>query len=333
MPRKKNPHSTSGQKVIGLYSLLLFTGQTRSLVQLAQLFDCSKQTILRMMDEIELTHRIEIASWMENGQKWYRAKTPKQRPNVSLTVEELQQLLLCRDIVWNWLPENLRKDIESTIAKATVLLPEYDHRGTALSQQAHARSKGIVDYSKSQEQLDTILKGLRGCRICEVVYYSPEKKSRKVLRVAPYQLLAYREGLYVRCRLEDALKEPDKYYDATFAIHRMRSVTLTQRKFESIQPKKEDKRTGFGLFHGEPFRVKVDIAPRAAMYVLERIWSSDQKITQRKNGSLRLEFTANSTKEVVAWVLSFGGEATLVEPKELVSDVLACAESMAKKHG
>jgi len=332
MPRKKDPHATAGQKVIGLYSMLLFTGKPYSLIQLAKCFDCSKQTILRMMEEIECAHRIEVESWMEEGQRWYRVKNPSKKPNISLTVEEIQQLLLCRDIVWNWLPDGLRKDIEQTIAKATVLLPEYNSRGNALSQQAFARAKGIVDYSASQPQLDAILKCLREMRICEVHYQSPEKQSKAML-VAPYQLLAYREGLYVRCRLEKALKEPDQYYDATLAIHRMKAVTPTARKFQAIEAKKEDRLSGFGLFHGTPFRVKVGIEARASMYVRERIWSSDQVITPKDNGGVTLEFTANSGQEVIAWVLSFAGEAVLLEPKELAREIKRHAQHIAKVHG
>jgi predicted DNA-binding transcriptional regulator YafY len=74
---------------------------------------------------------------------------------------------------------------------------------------------------------------------------------------------------------------------------------------------------GFGLSRGEPFRVVVDIIPKAAMYVRERIWSPDQVITTKKDGGLTLEFTANSRVEVLNWVLSFGGEAVLVSPFDL----------------
>ena len=52
MPKKLDPYASSAQKVLGLYSLLLFTGRSYSLGQLAGLFSCSKQTVLRMMEQI-----------------------------------------------------------------------------------------------------------------------------------------------------------------------------------------------------------------------------------------------------------------------------------------
>lgn len=333
MPKKMDEYASAGQKVIGLYSLLLFTGKPHSLGQLARLFSCSKQTVLRMIEQIEMTHRLVVESWIEGKEKWYRARTPRERPNVSLTIEQIQHLLICRDIVWHWLPSNLREDIEQTIAKTTVLLPEYDGRDEALTSLAGARPKGVVDYSKSQAQVDAVMRGLRERRVCEVAYHSPERPKPRTLAVAPYQLLAYREGLYVRCRMEKALKEPEKFYDPTLALHRMRSVTVTDRRFKPIAVKPGDTGgVGFGLSRGEPFRVVVDVIPKAAMYVRERIWSPDQVITTKKDGGLTLEFTANSRIEVLNWVLSFGGEAALLEPQDIREELLRRLETMRAIH-
>jgi predicted DNA-binding transcriptional regulator YafY len=333
MPKKLDPHTSSGQKVLGMYSLLLFTGRAYTLGQLAGLFACSKQTVLRTVEEIEMTHRLAVDSWVEGKERWYKTRTPAQRPNVTLTVEDIQQLLLCRDIVWHWLPEGLRGNIENSIAKAAVLLPEYDGRSEALQSLAGARPKGVVDYSQSQQQMNAIMKAMRERRVCEVAYHSPERDKPKVLAVAPYQILAYREGLYVRCRMEKALAEPEKFYDPTLALHRMKTVTVTDRKFRTIAVKPEQASgNGFGLSRGEPFRVVVDIVPKAAMYVRERIWSPDQVIVTKPDGGLRLEFTANSRVEVLNWVLSFGGEALLREPQDIREELLRRLETMRRDH-
>ena len=333
MPAKQDPWATPGQKVIGLYSLLLFTGRAYSLGQLAGMFQCSKQTVLRMVEQVEQSHRIVVESWVERGERHYRARTPERRPNVTLSVEELQHLLVCRDIVWHLLPEALRGEVEGSIAKAAVLLPKYDDRGEALTALAGARPKGVVDYADAQQQMNTILRALRERRVCEVDYHSPEREQPRTLAVAPYQLLAYREGLYVRCRMEKALAEPEKFYDPTLALHRMKSVRMTERKFRAIPVQPGDAAgNGFGLSRGEPFRVVVDIVPKAAMYVRERIWSDDQVITPKKDGGLTLAFSANSRVEVLNWVLSFGGEAVLREPQDIRNELLLRLEIMRRGH-
>jgi len=76
----------------------------------------------------------------------------------------------------------------------------------------------------------------------------------------------------------------------------------------------------------------VDFIPKAAMYISERIWSRDQKITRHKDGSITLTFTATSRPEVIAWILSFGGEATLCEPKEIQILISARAKRTHERH-
>jgi predicted DNA-binding transcriptional regulator YafY len=286
-----------------------------------------------MMEQIELTHRISIESWTEGREKKYRARTPVQRPNAVLSVEDIQHLLLCRDIVWHWLPESLRANIEASITKTAVLLPRYDGRSEALTSLAGARSKGVVDYSRSQGQIESIMQALRERRICEVAYLAPERDSAKILTLAPYQILAYREGLYVRCRMEKALSDPEKFYDPTLALHRIQTVTLTDRAFSPIVVKAiEDAGPSFGLIWGDPVRVTVAISPKAAMYVRERTWSADQEIVEEAGGGLKLSFTSNSRVEIVNWVLSFGGEATLCAPHDLRTEILERVEAMRKAH-
>ena len=51
MPEKKDPYSSPAMKVLRLYILLLFSGRKYSLAELARKFDCSKQTILRMIGQ------------------------------------------------------------------------------------------------------------------------------------------------------------------------------------------------------------------------------------------------------------------------------------------
>ncbi len=332
MPNKKDPYASSAQKVLGLYGLLLFTGRKYSLPQLADMFQCSKQTVLRMIEQIERTHRIQVDGWMEDGRKWYRARTPRQRPNVTLSAEAIQHLLLCRDMVWHLLPETLRDDISETIEKTAVLLPEYEEREDALTTFAHSQPKGTVDYSKSQQRITTLLRAMRERRICEITYRSPERPKPTTLTVAPYRFIAFREGLYAKCRMEKALAEPEKYFDPTLAIHRMTELTPTDRRFKPITDTGAEIEGAFGLGTDKPFRVVVDIIPKAAMYVRERVWSKDQVITPHKDGSLTLEFTATSRQEVLAWVLSFGGEATLREPEEIREELLKRIKTIKEAH-
>ena len=326
MPEKKDPYASPAMKVLRLYAMLLYSGRRFSLTELARKCGCSKQTVLRMIDQINRSKWEQVDSWEEDGQRYFRAKTPQQRPNLSLDVEAIQHLLLCRDIVWHLLPPAFRHEIEETIFKTTVLLPEFGDRSEAMASLARNYSKGVIDYSKCQEILTSLLEAIQKHRICEITYRASSNKTSN-MALAPMRLIAYRDGLYIKGRLEKALASPEGYFDPTLAVHRIVSLKTTERTF--ARPKNSKRKTGrtFGFMPGEAFRAKVCFKQPAGCYVAERVWSDDQKLTTQRDGGLELQFTATSRPEVISWVLSFGCEAELLEPTDLRLAIAAvCGE-------
>ncbi|GEB80390.1 hypothetical protein DDE01_18050 [Desulfovibrio desulfuricans] len=91
MPRKLNQDASPSRKLLGLFSILLFSGEWRSLPELARIFNCSKQTITRLIEEIELSHEARIERETRGRTLHFRMRTPKTRPNVSLTPIEISQ--------------------------------------------------------------------------------------------------------------------------------------------------------------------------------------------------------------------------------------------------
>jgi len=55
--------------------------------------------------------------------------------------------------------------------------------------------------------------------------------------------------------------------------------------------------------------------------VAERIWSPDQKIIKKGDGTIRLIFSSSSESELTGWALSFADEARVVKPKWLVKEM------------
>jgi len=91
-------------------------------------------------------------------------------------------------------------------------------------------------------------------------------------------------------------------------------------------PEKYDPQTMFGDQFGirwkeKKHEVRILFTPRAAPYIAERQWHPLQQIEERKNGSIVLEFTTNHLDEVGEWVLSWGAEAKVLAPDELVKHV------------
>jgi len=226
----------------------------------------------------------------------------------------------------------LQAQLGATIAKTAVLLPDYEARGDALESFTHFQPKGLVDYSRSQPILDALFLAIRERRICTIVYRSPEWSHSKKLKVAPYRFVVFREAFYAKCIPEKALYPPDPEHYRMLAVHRMLSVTPTEDRFPPISDNGQSAADAFGLAREEPFQVVVDFIPKAATYIRERIWSKDQKITDLPDSGITLTFTATSRPEVLAWVLSFGGEATLREPDDIREEIRKRLQIMSEAH-
>ncbi len=318
MPAKWDAHKTPGEKLIGLYSLLVFTERPYSLTRLAELLGCSRQTVLRLIEQIERSNQIGIESWLEGGQRHYRARGSRRAVNVSLDAEGIHKLLLCRDIVQHLLPDGMRAAVDESLGKAAHLGGNGGEHVSPAQSVASALPKGAIDYSPHEDVLRQVLDAIRNRRICTLRYRSPSKPEASEMTLAPYALVAFRDGLYLRGRLQKALANPQDYYDPTLAVHRIEAFAATDEPFEPITDAETGKpELSFGLITGSPFEAVVDVTAGAAAYVKERVWSSNQKIEVHADGSITIRFTSTSEPEVLAWVLSFGEEAVLREPARL----------------
>lgn len=71
MPPKLDPYRSPSQKMLSLYSLLMFTGRPYSLAQLSRELHCSKQTVIRMTDQISRSFGGRVESRLESGKRIY----------------------------------------------------------------------------------------------------------------------------------------------------------------------------------------------------------------------------------------------------------------------
>lgn len=328
MPPKLDQFSKPAQKLLGLFGALLFTGREYSLTGLAKMLGCSKQSVLRMMESIERSREAKVESRLsDDGQRMYRVKTPPGRANVCFSPEQIQHLVLCRDMVMHLLPKGLRDEIENTIARSTVLLPDMKERSEALISMARSMVKGSIDYTPHQDNIELLLKCIRERVVCSVEYQSSATSQVKTHSFAPLRMVSYREALYVSGLKVLDEGRPEIVNPMTLCIHRIKQVVPSIRAHNHQADHQND--GFFGFEREKPFRVKVKFSSEVAGYVSERTWSADQKCTRRKNGSLILEFTAQSRPEVVSWVLGFGGHAELIVPRDVKEDIAGEVERMS----
>ena len=330
MPKKKSEW-TPGMKLLAAYYLLLFSGRPHSLTEIATQLKCSKSQASRVMAQIETSGLASIIV-EERGpyrEHWYSLAAPRKRPNVSLDVDDIQNLLICRDLVWHLLPETFRQDLTKTVSHATVLLPDFADRGIIVSNLATSRPKGGVDYTGKEEIIDALITAMKSKTVCRVEYRGTGADKPRTHYYSPFRLIAHRDALFVKGWRLWKDEVPPEVHEMTLAVARIQNIDLQDWTYQDEGSCEEPESKSFGLIEAEPFKVKVAFDRWTACYVSERVWSEDQQITSQDDGGIILEFTSTSWPEVIAWVLSFGPGAKVLEPQELADDVAQAAQNIA----
>jgi proteasome accessory factor B len=123
----------------------------------------------------------------------------------------------------------------------------------------------------------------------------------------------------------------------TFALPRMRSIQITPLKFKRPANFTISNYLGgaFGVFAGDgKFRIRIRFDAFAGRLVGERRWHASQKIRplgKQGDDGVELTLELGSLEEVMPWVLSWGGHARVLEPKELAERVKSAARAILEE--
>lgn len=164
---------------------------------------------------------------------------------------------------------------------------------------------------------ETIVSGLKQNAIITFDYlgvWDEEEQSRKV---HPYQLL-FDSGMWYLYGFSEERKAA-----RIFSLSRISKAKVTNNIFTLPKNYSYNDFSGgsyFGAFIGQEKNLfAIDCYEEAAVFVPERQWAADQKITKIDDG-IRIEFSSTQYEKVLKWVLSFGCSAVPIKPKKLVDD-------------
>jgi predicted DNA-binding transcriptional regulator YafY len=334
MPKKINDLSSYGQKLISLFARLLFSREKYSLTELAQFLSCSKQSVLRLIEDIQRSYKVEIEELREGNRKYVRMKKPdSHKIPASLTGRELAILQMCRAFAQHLLGAQQFEEAATALYKSQTLLPQPQ---PSLSGHFGAIQFGTIDYSSHCETIQKLIQAMNSRKVCEISYQAIMEELPKTLYIKPLKIFSHIDTVYLHARLAKAPGKPyaEPEFDPLLAIHRIKNVELTERSFEFPADYNFEKffNRHFGVIKEEAFEVEVEFSGWSAKYVVERVWSPDQKIESLEDDRIKLIFTASSEPEVVSWLLSYGDDAVLRKPYWLAKNVSKIIKRMGKAY-
>lgn len=314
MPAKINPDASSARKMLELYMLLLFSSRQYTLTALAEILQCSKPTVQRLMTEIELFEPVEQGK--KGKERWFQIKRLCGNKKIAVMFEGIQQIQFCKDIVPHLLPEGFKQEINKAVQHVASILPDETTQQIALEPIARSYIKGEIDYTPFHLDITKLMQAIPKKRMCNVIYHSLSSDCCKEFHIAPMRLLSHNGALYVECWRIKQTEHEEIIQPMILAVHRIKSLEPTRKTHCFTEPP-QSKEGDFGMIKSERIGLVVKFDKSVATYVAERKWSNDQKIIDLPSGDIELTFTTSNETEALSWILSFGSNAELTFPEKL----------------
>ncbi len=299
----------------------------RTLAQLTQELGVTKRTVQRDI-EVLSEAGFPITSDMRNGTVfWHLIEGFHAEAPISLTLTEQMALYFSKGLFKPLHGSPIYESLESAMRKIGSQLPAQSFKFLrGLGQGIAISSFGWKDYSHSKEVIDTLTRAVFNKFTARIIHHAPYREKATEREVDPYRLWYVNNGLYLvgHDHRENALR--------TFAVERIQSAKLTNRRFE-IPPDfnfDEFQKTAFNVIWGEPQEVKIRFSASQAPYIRERTWHSSQQIGTATDGSIILTLRVADLDEVKRWLIGFGAEAAVLTPAELEMEIADECRRMAK---
>ena len=327
MPTPINPHLSYGQKLISLFARLLFSKKEYSLIDLARILDCSKQTVMRLIEDIQLSYGVEIEDHFEGKRKYYRMKqVVGAKPVLQLNKSELMTLQMCMSFTEHLLGDKLFTEAVDVLENSQLLLTGKQGEFSDCFANFHA---GHIDYAPHQKTIHTLIDAMEKKKICDLTYQKITTDEAKVLSIEPLKIFSHQDTIYLHVRRKTSSKEV-RYF--LLAIHRIQAIKITDIEYEIPEKYDFDQffNQNFGVIKQEPFPVTIEFKEFAAAYVAERSWNSETRKEWVDDDTLILSFEVSSEFELIGWVLSWAGRAKVLEPDWLVGEMRDTIQKMAE---
>jgi predicted DNA-binding transcriptional regulator YafY len=226
----------------------------RTLAQLAGELGVAKRTVQRDIETLSVAG-FPVSSETRNGTVfWHFMEGFHAGAPIALTLTEQMALYFSKGLFKPLQGSPIYESLESAIQKIGSQLPAQSFKFLrGLDQGISVSSFGLKDYSHSKEVIDALTRAVFNKFTVRILHRAPYREKAIEREVDPYKLWYVNNGLYLvgHDHKENALR--------TFAVERIQSAKLTNRRFEVPEDFnfEQFRQTAFNMIWGEPQEVKI----------------------------------------------------------------------------
>ena len=299
------------------------SGKFPNATTLAAALEVTTKTIHRdiefMRDRLDLPIEYDGAKF-----GYYYTGEVSAFPTMQITEGELFALVVAEKALQQYRGTTFEKPLLSAIKKMEQSLPDTISLNLPDLEQTisfRTRAEQILDL----EIFDALAKAAARRQQIELTYRKPGRAESEQRIVDPYHLANINGEWYLFAF--DQLRQDIR----TFAPARIQTIKPTGQTFPRPQKFSLEKRLrdSFGVQSGEGRHdVAIRFDARVADYVREKKWHESQELRELKSGAVELRLKLSSLKEIERWVLSWGGDAKVLQPRELADAIRQAAEKI-----
>jgi len=272
------------------------------------------RTVRRDLEALEAAGVPLVNERIDGRVRWRLMEGFRKLPALSFSPTELMALVISRSLLQPLAGTEIKTALDSAMAKASRLLPPASMDYVQQIQSVFAVGIGPhKTYREHRQTIDRLTQAIAKKRTVQMRYYSASRLRTTRREVDPYRLWYASGGLYLvgYCHLR---KEP-----RMFAVERMRAVTLTDHPYQmplgfDLEAFVQDSLT---VMRGRPIEVELRFDKATAAWAKDRIWHPSQKLTPLKNNGMTMRLNVADSRELVGWILSFGGGVQVIKPEPL----------------
>ncbi len=259
---------------------------------------------------------------------FYYSEEVSAFPTMQISEGELLALVVAEKALQQYRGTNLEQPLLSALKKIEQSLPDTVSVSLTDVQQTisfRTSAEPVLDLATFRELSAAAAERQQ----IELTYRKPGQREPESRVVDPYHLANINGEWYLFAF--DHLRNDIR----TFVPSRIKGIRRTGRRFVRQGKFSLDQRLrgSFGVHSPEgEFEVVILFSARAADYIREKKWHESQRLIERAQGELEIHMKLSSLSEVRRWVLSWGGDATVLRPRELAKSVAAAAQAILQTH-
>ena len=291
---------------------------------LAKKFGRSVRTVQRDIQELINFYHAPIESRPGNGGYYYSDPSFFLR-SIMLSEGELFSIALFDQLLKQYKNTPLEENLRHTFEKITANLP---NNITVDSTFLKSNVTFIPDLLPEIDAkvFETVFSALQNHRTLTFDYRPLQKNTFMERKIDPYHAVCQKGSWYILgfCH--------DKNEVRVFNMSRIKYAEETKERFKvpaTFKPEDYfDIELGVWLSAKQNYKVELLIDKEIGTFALERKLHSDQKITENPDGSILVQFETTQLPEIKRWVLGQGKTVKVLNPPELVNDILSEIESV-----